>query len=95
MLDILLEFMNLPVMITVYSSILLNFALVYILLSNGYFTYFEISYPIYDQLNTLTQIVINENFFIISPVIVWLQRSTKRYEYSDEEGDISILPTTI
>mgnify|MGYP003447846163 FL=1 len=95
MLDILLEFMNLPVMLTVYSSILLNFALVYILLLNRNFTYFEISYPIYDQLNTLAQIVINENYFITSPVIVWLQRSTKRYEYSDEEGDISILPTII
>lgn len=95
MLDILLEFMNLPVMLTVYSSILLNFALVYILLLNRNFTYFEISYPIYDQLNTLAQIVINENYFITSPVIVWLQRSTKRYEYSDEESDISILPTII
>ena len=93
MIDILLEFMNVPVTVTIYSSILLNFALVYILLSNKYFTYFEISYPIYDQHKTLTQMVINKKFFIISPVIVWLQKATKKYEYSDEEADISILPT--
>lgn len=67
LLDLLLEFTNVPVTVTIYSSFLLNFALVYILLSNRYFTYFDINYPIYDQVKSLTQIAVKKKDFYYIP----------------------------
>lgn len=82
-------------MVTIYSSILLSFGLVYIRLWTKDFSYFETSYQLSDQLIALLQAATKDTSLILHLVIVWLQKSAKRYEYSDEEGDISILPTTI
>ncbi len=90
MFDLLLEISNFSTVYTIYISILLGIALVYILKWDPNFTRLNSHFSIKDEfeLYVITKLTINTK--VINWVVTWIHHIIKKYIYSDLDIEDSL-----